>query len=216
MARYKLLIADDHLLFLDGLTSLLRKEKDLEIICTATDGQEVLNILNEQEIDLCLLDINMPGLDGIDTARQIRKDRPQMKIIILTTYNDKAIISAMAELGIPGYLLKNSTKKELMEAIRKVMDGGYYFSREIQSVIISNFSSQDEGKKDDKAKVVLTPREIEIIRLLAREYTNEKIATELNISYRTVETHRKNLMHKTKSQNLAGLLSFAFHKGLVS
>lgn len=211
------MIADDHQLLLDGIVSLLQTEKNFTIVGIAANGLEVLEWIEKSDIDICLLDINMPQLDGMATARLIRERKPAIKIIILTTYNDKEIITEMLETGVCGYMLKNSSKKELVEAIQKVTAGGLYFSSEVHDALMEGYVKQLVKKKEanEEEPVILTQREKEIVLLLAREYTNEKIASELNISYRTVETHRKNIMQKTKSHNLAGLLKFAYSKGFI-
>lgn len=210
MTKIRLLIADDHKIMLEGIVSLLQSEDTFEVAATAADGDEVMKLVNKNEYDVCLLDINMPGLDGMEAAKQIKATKPAIKIIMLTTYNDKEIISELIHIGVSGYLLKNSDKTELVEAIKKVMSGRYYFSAEVEEIIM-----QGVGERKINQLIILTEREIEIVKLLGREYTNEKIAAELHISYRTVETHRKNIMQKTKSHNLAGLLKHAYSKGLI-
>jgi DNA-binding NarL/FixJ family response regulator len=210
MAAIKLLIADDHKILLDGIVSLLHSEKAFDVAGTAGNGHEVMELVNRNDYDVCLLDINMPGMDGMEAAKLIKALKPGIKIIMLTTYNDREIISELIHIGVSGYLLKNSDKLELIEAINRVMSGRYYFSAEVEDIIM-----QGVAEKKNTETVVLTDREIEIVKLLGKEYTNDKIATELHISYRTVETHRKNIMQKTKSHNLAGLLKHAYSKGLI-
>lgn len=210
MAKIKLLIADDHTILRDGIVSLLQGEAAFTVAGTAANGYEVMDLISKNDYDVCLLDINMPGLDGMETAKLIKEKKPGIKIIMLTTYNDREIISELVHIGVSGYLLKNSDKQELVEAVHKVMKGRHYFSEEVESIIL-------QGLTDKKSSnvVSLTERELEVMHLLAREYTNDKIATELHISYRTVETHRKNIMQKTKAHNLAGLLKYAYGKGLL-
>lgn len=212
----KLLIVDDHLLLLEGIVSLLKTEKRFSLD-VANSGYEALKKIKQSDYQVCLLDIGMPGMDGIDTAKAMKAEQPQIKIIILTTYNDQAIIRELIETGVEGYVLKNSSKKELIEAIHKVAEGGMYFSDEVHKAIISNFSTYISEKKQLQAGeiITLTQREKEVLQLLAKEYTNDTIAKELRISFRTVETHRKNMMQKTKSHNLAGLLKFAYREGLL-
>lgn len=211
MSKIKLLIADDHTILRDGIVSLLQSEEAFTVIGTAGNGYEVLDLINKKDFDVCLLDISMPGLDGIETAKLVRERKPAIKIIMLTTYNDPEIISELIHLGVSGYLLKNSDKQELVEAINKVMKGRHYFSEEIENIILE--SLQEKRSSD---VITLTEREMDVIKLLAKEYTNEKIAEELHISFRTVETHRKNIMQKTKAHNLAGLLKYAYGKGLLN
>ena len=210
MHKIKLLIADDHPILIDGIISLLKTEKSFLVIGTANNGKEVIDIIENKEVDVCLLDIHMPHLDGMETTKIIKEKKPEIKIIILTTYNDPEIISELVNLGVAGYVLKNSDKHEIIEAINKVMTGRYYFSAEIEEIIIKGITA-----KKNSALIHFTDREIEIIKLLSKEYTNDKIANELFISYRTVETHRKNIMQKTKSHNLAGLLKYAYCNDLI-
>jgi DNA-binding NarL/FixJ family response regulator len=200
---------------LDGIVALLQAEKDVIVAGIATNGYEVLELVNKHTFDICLLDINMPGLDGMETTKLLKEKRPALKIVILTTYNDKEIITEMLQNGVSGYLLKNSSRHELMEAIKKVAGGGFYFSDEVHASIMENYMQQLKEKNKDNEVITLTKREKEILQLLALEYTNERIAESLIISYRTVETHRKNIMQKTKSRNLAGLLKFAYSKNLL-
>lgn len=210
MNKIKLLIADDHTILRDGIVSLLQSEEAFTIAGTAANGYEVLDLITKKEFEVCLLDINMPGLDGMETAKLIREKKPAIKIIMLTTYNDPEIISELVQIGVSGYLLKNSDKQELVEAVNKVMKGRHYFSAEVENIILRGLTD-----KKSSQVITLTEREQEVIRLLAKEYTNDKIADELHISYRTVETHRKNIMQKTKAHNLAGLLKYAYGSGLI-
>lgn len=210
MAKIKLLIADDHTILRDGIVSLLQSEQAFAVTGTAANGYEVMELVAKNDYDVCLLDINMPGLDGIETAKLLKEKKPGIKIIMLTTYDDREIISELVHIGVAGYLLKNSDRQELIEAVHKVMRGRHYFSEEVERIIL-------EGLTDKKSPEVipLTERELEIVQLLAKEYTNDKIAKELTISYRTVESHRKNIMQKIKAHNLAGLLKYAYSKGLL-
>ena len=210
MNKIKLLIADDHTILRDGIVSLLQSEEAFIVAGTAGNGYEVMDLVNKNDYDVCLLDINMPGLDGMETAKLLKEKKPGIKIIMLTTYNDREIISELVHIGVSGYLLKNSDKLELVEAVHKVMKGRHYFSEEVENIILQGLTEKKSGEA-----ITLTERELEVVHLLAREYTNDKIATALHISYRTVETHRKNIMQKTKAHNLAGLLKYAYSKGLV-
>lgn len=211
----KILIADDHQLLLDGISSLVSDEKEVIVAATATTGYQAVDLVESMDFDICLLDISMPGLDGIATARIIKQRKPGIHIIMLTTYTDKEIVEELIDIGISGYMLKNCTKKQLLEAFEKVCCGGLYFSPEVETVLMQE---QSRLKKDrsQSPKIVITNRELEILDLLSKEYTNEKIADALSISYRTVETHRKNLMQKTRSHNLAGLLKYAYNNKLLN
>lgn len=210
--QLRILIADDHQLLLDGISSLISDEKEVVVAATATSGYQAIDLVETMDFDICLLDISMPGLDGIATARIIRQRKPDIRIIMLTTYTDKEIVEELIDIGVSGYMLKNCTKKELLEAFEKVCAGGLYFSPEVEAVIMQ----ESRKEKTRPANIVITNREREILELLSKEYTNEKIAAALSISYRTVETHRKNLMHKTRSHNLAGLLKYAYSHKLLN
>ena len=211
MQKIKILLADDHQLMLDGISSVLKAEKDLAIIATASNGIEVMEKLQSVPVDICLLDIQMPGMDGIETIEQIKNKFPGVKIIVVSTHDEKEIVFKVMRMGIGGYVLKNSSKTELVTAIKKIMSGGMYLSPAVEKIIIEGETPETIAAN----AIVLTPREKDILSLLAKEYTNEKIATQLFISYRTVETHRKNIMQKTATKNLAGLIKFAISTGLL-
>ena len=210
MNKIKLLIADDHTILRDGIVSLLQTEEAFVVTGTASNGYEVMELISKNEYDVCLLDISMPGLDGMEAAKLIREKKPDIKIIMLTTYNDREIISELIHIGVSGYLLKNSDKQELVEAVYKVMKGRHYFSEEVENIILQGLTERKSAEV-----MPLTERELEVVQLLAKEYTNDKIAAKLNISFRTVETHRKNIMQKAKAHNLAGLLKYAYGRGLI-
>lgn len=215
-SQIRIMIADDHWLVLDGIVSLLEREKGIIVADTARDGRDALALMKENDYDVCLLDINMPNLDGLGAVREIKKLKPSCRILMLTTYNDEAIITELLHLGVAGYVLKNSSRHELVNAIRKVAIGESYFSDDVGQTLIRSIQGNAlHNRRNESGSVTLTKRETEIVKLLAREYTNERIAGELNISYRTVETHRKNIMHKTESRNLAGLLKFAYSRGII-
>ena len=211
----KLLIADDQRVLLEGLVSLLQNEPNFEIAATAENGQQVIDLLKKNDYDICLLDISMPQIDGMETTKWIVKNKPRTKIIILTTHDEEEIIAEMLHIGVSGYLMKTSTRQELVDGINRVVSGKLYFSDEVNTALLQGYAKGIEKKKDMDTPILLTQREKEIVQLLAKEYTNEKIASELHISYRTVETHRKNIMQKTKAHNLAGLIKFAYSKGFI-
>src|SRR5687768_12811025 len=213
MPKIKILIADDHQLFLDGIVSLLKTEKDFVICSTATNGQQVLELLAKQPVDVCVLDITMPVMNGIETAKKIREKHSDVRVIMLTSHDDREFISELLMAGVSGYVLKNATQAELVDAVKKVVNGGNYYSPEVHESILSNYVSK--LKEGSAEKIVLTARETEIVKLLAKEYNNEEIAEALFISFNTVETHRKNIMRKTGAKNLAGLLKYAYEKKLI-
>jgi DNA-binding NarL/FixJ family response regulator len=211
--RTKILIADDHQIVLDGLVSLLSAENKFEIK-TATNGSIALEVVEKNDFDIYLIDISMPVMDGIETSKRLLKNKPDAKIIILTTHNDKEIITEMLHIGVKGYVVKNCTRQELLMAIDKVKKGKSFFTDDVHEALRERYFQPTRSWSTEK-EIIFTQREKEIIQLLAKEYTNEKIADELNISYRTVETHRKNIMQKTDSHNLAGLLKYFYSHNLL-
>ena len=211
--KIKILIVDDHQIVLDGLVSLLSTEKTFDIQ-TATNGKDGLALVDKNLFDIFLIDISMQIMDGIEMSKTLLRKLPNAKIIVLTTHNDKEIILEMLHIGVAGYVVKNSSKQELLTAIQKVKNGKSFFSDDVHEALRKEIKKQHEIETQENI-FILTKREKEIIELLAKEYTNEKIAEELNISYRTVETHRKNIMQKTSSHNLAGLLKYFYSSGLL-
>lgn len=204
----RLLIADDHPLIIDGLKTSLSREESLEIVDEAVDGAEVLSALQRHNIDVILLDINMPGMNGFETLQKIVPEFPDVKILILSMYDKPEFIHSLIENGASGYLLKNTGRDEMIYAIQKVHHGNIYFSEEVKKIL----------KKEERAAgghEQLTKREKEILSLIAQEKTTSEIAELLFISTHTVDTHRKNLLAKLGVKNAAGLVKFAIEYGIT-
>ena len=210
----KLLIADDHQMFIDGIKALLKNEKDIKVVGEALNGEEVLSILVKEKADIVLLDINMPKMDGIETTREIRKRFPAVKVIILTMHNKNEFIAGLANEGAAGYVLKNTGKRELIDAIQSVHEGKTFFSKEVTETIMQNLYKKPSEQKIESAQ--LTAREKDVLKLIAHEFSTKEIADKLFISTNTVETHRKNLMSKLNTKNIAGLVKFALQTGLIA
>ena len=200
----KIILADNHRLFIDGLRNLLSDESDIDILDFAFDGKELLHLLTLAHPDLILLDINMPGLDGFEASKRIRKTDPRIRIVLLTSYDDELFIKKAKDLGVNGYLLKDCTKDELVDCIRKVHQDDKLFYRQYDI----KKHAPSEFDKDFINQFRITDREIEIVELLKNGLTNYQVADQLNISVHTVETHRKNVMHKLGVNNLASLLKY--------
>lgn len=211
--KINILIVDDHQIVVDGLVSMLQTEKKFDIK-TASNGEAALTLISKKGFDIYLFDIGMPIMNGIELSKTLLKKDPGSKIIILTTHNDKEIIIEMLHIGVSGYVVKNCTREELLSAIHKVRQGKSFFSDDVHEALRHHFAETKSNNLKEE-EVIITKREKEIVRLLAKEYTNERIAIQMNLSYRTIETHRKNVMHKTKSHNLAGLLNYFYSKGLL-
>lgn len=207
----KLIIADDHQLLIEGLISILTEVKDLEILEPVNNGNQLINSLIKSHADIVLLDLNMPKLDGIKTLPVLRRDFPDLKVIILTNYDQPQLIEEVRKLGAHGYLLKNSSSFILKDAITKVLNGKFYFEDKVLPEKDNSHYFIDDFMK----KYQLTKREVEIIKMIAKELTSKEIGDSLFISEFTVSTHRRNIMKKLNSKNVAGLLKFARQHGLA-
>ena len=208
----KLLIADDHQIVIDGVKLMLRNQKAIRVVGEAHNGYQLLDILTQNgDVDMVLLDINMPKMSGIDCCRRITRNFPDISVVALTMLGEYSMIRDMLEAGAKGYLLKNSGHRELLDCIQAVSNGGTYYHPEVAKTIL-------DGKPDERYKtteVVLTRRELQVLRLIIDEHTTADIAEELNIGFGTVETHRRNIIQKLGVKNTAGMVRVALEKGLV-
>lgn len=214
----KIIIADDHPLIAEGISASLKTLDQAEVVFMAKNGLEVLDYLESEAADLVLLDLEMPEMNGLDCARKMRINFPGVFVIILSMYEEPELVTQFKELGIKGYLLKTSPMEQIQEAIRVVMDGGSYYSEEIMNKVgqetFSNVSPVPSFQTSSLAGR-LSKRELEIIPLFSKGYTNAQIGEMLFLSPRTVETHRSNIFKKTKTKNIAELIRFAFKNGLI-
>ena len=209
--KLKILIADDHQMFIDGLKVLLQLEKNIEVVSHALRGDAAYTIISEQPVDLLITDINMPGMNGIELTRKVKENFPQIKILVVSMYNDHEIVSEILMAEADGYVLKNADKEELLSAIYKIADNGTHYSNEILSIM---FEKVKKEKKKEETKQ-LSEREIEIVKLIMQEYSSGQIAVKLSISKNTVDSHRKNILEKTQAKTLVGLCKFAYKNNLV-
>jgi two-component system, NarL family, nitrate/nitrite response regulator NarL len=211
LARYKIAIVDDHQIVIDGLRSLLKGYHQFEIVIESNHPETILSLLKKQPIDILLTDVMMPVLTGVELAKQVKKEFPAIKIIALSMNGEGSLVNQMIEESdISGYLLKNIGQTEFITALNKIAEGGIYFSDEVLQEMLKA-SERKQVSEDNK----LTNREIEIVRLIEKEYSNKKIAEELFLSERTVETHRKNIFRKTKTNSVIGLIKYAYEHKLV-
>jgi DNA-binding NarL/FixJ family response regulator len=214
----RLIIADDHQMFIDGIRSALSGNETIQVIATANNGRQLLDLLEQETADVLLLDINMPELNGIEAARAIRKKFPEIRIIMLSMYLEKQMIEELVRIGASGYILKNTGMKELEQAILTVAMGKTHFSGDVTLKMMGAQTTDTytenmlPGKEETPG---LTDREIEVLKLIAREHTTPEIAEKLFISAYTVETHRKNLIRKLNVKNIAGLVKYAVQQGYV-
>ncbi|MCZ2222970.1 MAG: response regulator transcription factor [Chitinophagales bacterium] len=210
-SKINIAIVDDHQIVIDGITSLLEGNHNIHIVATATSGFDILEILKKNDVDILLTDIAMPAMSGQDLAKQVKANFPAIKILALSMSGQGHIVNAMIEESeISGYVLKNIGKEELIHAIEKIANGGIYFSEEVLNELqrFSNMQKENET-------INLTSREIEIIKLIEKEYSNKEIANQLFISERTVETHRKNIFRKTDTNSVIGLIKYAYEHKLI-
>ncbi|MDP1726442.1 MAG: response regulator transcription factor [Bacteroidota bacterium] len=206
----KVIIADDQDMFVEGLTSILNAYEHIIILKYAKNGLELLQLLKKNKPDIVLLDINMPELNGIHTLFYMRKKYPDLKVIILSTHSSSEFVNNLTNLGIDGYILKNTSGKELVHAIEQVVNGTRYFSPKIQEIMENN-----PAMNINKTDFILSDQEIKIIKLLATGNTTQYIADKLFISIYTVDTHRKNVLAKLQLKNTPELIKYAVNAGLV-
>ena len=206
----RLLIADDHQILIEGLKTMFSDMEEIEVVATANNGREVLDQLENKVVDIILMDIQMPVLDGYEAAKQVIDQYPQTKVIILSMHSERVYIERMFNTGISGYLLKNAGKEEILEAIRTIDAGERYFSKEVTSAIFS----KTRGQASSTTISELTKREKEVLAHIASGKSNAKIAATLFLSEDTVKTHRKNMMRKLDVNNAAGLVKYALESGI--
>jgi len=211
---HSLLLVDDHQIIRDGIRFYFEDDEEFEIKDEASNGLEALELLKENEYDIVLTDINMPVMDGVEFMKSVKENYPNQKVLVLSMYNEAAFINKMIAYGANGYILKKSSKSELVEAIRKVLGGEDHYSEEVYKTIISGIAGR-EPKKRLSLETELSDREKEVLVLIANEYSNQEIADKLFISIRTVETHKRNLIDKTGCKNVAGLVMYAVERNLV-
>lgn len=213
----KILLVDDHAIIRDGIKAILRGVPDIKIIGEANNGAEAIELIKENAYHLVMIDVNMPVMNGIEATKYISKHYPALKILALTMYEDKNYILEMLENGASGYLIKNINKKELINALRSVAKGEKYYSEKASAILIEHMVNDQEKPypKKPKKSILLTKRELEILQLITAEYNNQEIADKLNISQRTVDTHRRNAMQKLNVKNTAGLVKSSIKLGLI-
>ncbi len=216
--RINILLVDDHKIIRDGIKALLKGVPDVEVVSEAEDGQMALDILaSKNNIDLVLMDINMPNLNGVEATTFIVKNHGGVKVMALTMHDDDAHIIHMLKAGAVGYMFKTIGKVELTHAIRSVSQGDTYFAKEASQKIMEHFMQKNKGAKVTRTEYnmsSLTKREKEVLQLIAEEFTNHEIAEKLFLSARTVDTHRRNLLQKLGVKNTAGLVKAAIKSGL--
>ena len=202
-----LLIADDHQLIIDGLSTILGNEKRIGTVYTANNGKAAVDMVHSHDIDCVIMDINMPVLNGLEATKAIKKEKPHIKVIVVSMLSDASIVNKMQKAGADAFINKDTGKSELLKAIEKVMSGEKYISPEISLDLFTHLSDRNLSQPENERQ--LTPRELEIIRHIAAGLTNIEIAATLFLSPATVDTHRKNMLAKLHLKNTAALVKWA-------
>lgn len=209
----KVILADDHQLFIEGVRTVLAEVNDLAVIATVNDGEALMKKIQTDEVDVVLLDLNMPKLDGLKCLKEIKATKPAVKVLVLTNYNQPELIDEVRKLKADGFIVKNSSASELRDAVVKIIAGEKLFHEGQKSPVLDETSYFFD---DFLKKFKLTRREVDIIRLVCRELSSKQIAAELHLSEFTVSTHRKNIQRKLNIKNVAGLVAFAKEHQLVA
>ncbi len=210
-SKILLAIVDDHQIVIDGLKSLLQGYDQFKVVLECTQPLQMSQLLGQTKVDILLTDVMMPGMNGAELSKQVHKKFPEIKILALSMSGQGDLVNQMIDdADIAGYVLKNIGKKELITALEKIATGGIYFSEEV----LQEMTKASEIKKECE-EAHLTAREIEIIKLIEKEYNNKQIAEKLFLSERTVETHRKNIFRKTKTSGVIGLIKYAYEHKLI-
>jgi len=216
MTMMKILIADDHTMFVDGIESILITESDIEIVGRCYNGQCVLDTVKSKEVDIILLDVNLPDINGIEVCKEALKMKPNLKILAITMFNEESFVQEILNNGAKGYILKNTGREELLKAIRTVSRGESYFSKEVTEIIMKGLmSNRKAGSKSTSLFPKISRREKEVLKLIVQEFTTQEIADNLYISLKTVESHRCSLLAKLNARNSAGLVRVAMENNLI-
>jgi two-component system, NarL family, response regulator NreC len=215
MSPIRILLADDHDIVRKGLRYILQRQNGTDVIGEAKDGREAVKMAEKLEPDLIIMDIAMPLLNGIEATAQIVKANPKTKVIILSMFSDETYLVRILSAGAKGYLLKDSTETDLLPAVKAVMQGKPYFSTRIAQTLLEDYIRQLQQRGLQDSYELLTDREKEVLQLLAEGKSNKEVATLLNLSVYTIETHRTNLMQKLNVHNTAELVLYAVRKKLI-
>ncbi|MGD0126852.1 MAG: response regulator transcription factor [Terriglobia bacterium] len=216
MKKIRILLADDHNIMRRGLRLLLEKQAGFEVVSEAADGREAVERAEATKPDVAVLDIAMPNMSGIEAAQRITALLPHAGIVILSMHSDEGYLLRVLNAGAKGYLLKDSAENDLIEAIKAVSQGKAFFSPEISKILAEDYVRELKKRGAEDSYELLTSREREILQLLAEGKSNKDIATSLNLSLYTVETHRRNLQDKLNLHSLAELILYAVRKGIIS
>lgn len=208
-------ITDDHMLFRKSLKLLINSFENMEVVVGASNGKDLLEKLETLSVDILLLDLQMPEMDGFETCRRVNELYPEIKILVLTLLDDAETIREVIKLGVQGYFTKNTDPSELKNAILKLNDDGFYFEKSLTS-IIQHILDDPSPELKNQHSLIFSEREMQIVSLTLKEYSGTEIAVKLNISPKTVEKHKRNLMGKTGAKNFIGVITYALLHNLLS
>jgi DNA-binding NarL/FixJ family response regulator len=209
----KIILADDHQLFIEGVRTVLEEIQEIKIIATVNNGADLMEKIHTGDVGLVLLDLNMPKLDGLKCLQEIKRERPNIKVLVLTNYSQPELMEEVKKLKADGFMVKNSTASELKDVVVKIISGQKHFVETQKPGVLDESSYFFD---DFLKKFKLTRREVDIIRLVCREFSSKQIDAELHLSEFTVTTHRKNIQRKLNVKNVAGLVAFAKEHQLVN
>lgn len=214
MANIHIAIVDDHQIVRDGIKILIEDEPGFEVSFEAENGKQAAELSKKHSPDLIIMDITMPKMNGIEATGIIKKEQPDVKILALTMLSEDQHIKKMIKAGASGYILKSSGREELIKAINTIIGGKHYFSDDATQAILQELVQPAVSKAKEPDDVNITDRELEVLKLIVNEFTNQEIADQLYVSVRTVDAHRRNLLQKTGAKNTAGLVKFAIKNNL--
>lgn len=212
----KILIADDHSMFADGIESILNREDDIEVVGKCYDGISIMPFLKKNEVDIILLDVNLPEKNGIEVCKEVIATFPDMNILAISMFNQESYVSEILKFGAKGYILKNTGQEELMQAIHTIESGKTFFSKDVTATIMRGLMNDRKSSSKTEGFIPkITRREKEVLKLIVQEFTTQEIGEKLFISLKTVESHRSSLLAKVNARNTAGLVRIAIEKKLM-
>jgi two-component system, NarL family, response regulator NreC len=216
MPSIRILLADDHTVVRDGLRALLEREADMTVVAEAADGRESVRLAEEQSPDVVVMDLAMPNMNGIEATRRIVAANPRAAVVILSMHQDESYVLGSLNAGARGYLLKDSLRREVVDAIRAVHQGRSFVTRKVSRILQEDYVSRLQSRGLEDSYDLLTGREREVLQLIAEGRTNKEVANLLNISPTTVETHRTHILRKLDLHSVPELILYAVRKGIIS
>jgi len=212
----RVLIADDHTLFREGLRALFASEGDIEVVSEAADGDEAVRRALELRPEVVVMDLMMPILNGVEATRALKAKLPEVKVLVLSMYDDEEHVQSLLASGASGYMLKKATSDELVRALREVVAGGIPLDPSVAAKVVKDYVRRVQGEEEPSQSPELTPRELEVLKLIAQGLSNQAIAEQLGLSRKTVDVHRANLMRKLDLHTVTELVKYALRRGLIT